>query len=751
MKLKRRQFLQFMGATAGAVATGSIGNNYSQGSYSQDNHSRTLLQPAPAAAAGHTDLKFQPVRIPIPLDSDGLPSREQQQAFSRYEVIDDIVVPEGYTYDLIAAWGDPLGDSRFGYNNDYVSFVEISPNQGFITVNFEYISGDTWQQTYPIVVGKPLPFAKVKAAAEQAGGSINAFALADTDPLKAEIKAIAKEALSDMGVGVLSVRRTAAGGWQRTNSPQDRRISGISGLEDGRYLQATGPATAVFTKPDKLGYDDGLGNKIIGTFQNCAGGTTPWGTALSAEENFQGQVPEAVMADGSSLNPGERTFTIDDDMRGQANVFGYAGNKYGWMVEVDPSNAKDFGTKHTWLGRFRHEAVAFNAQSGKRLAVYSGCDRRSGHLYKFVSEGIVRDVQAKSNSQLFANGMLYGAKFNPDGTGQWIALNPETPVDPILPSQVHGRGGQGMVTLPNPDRAKGGYVKVTSDAEAMALKQQFQTLGDLYIGASAAEKQGAILIDAHFAANAAGITATARPEDTDVDPRTGTLYVAFTSGGPGGDGGPDRAIFSGPNGEPYEYGWIVKIDETGNDPAAMTFNWDILALGGEPVDGGFGFANPDNLDIDAQGNVWMVTDMSTSSHNRAVPSRVDEDGKPVSLSGLRGLFGNNSTWLIKTTGPHAGEAYPFALGPMESEICGVYMTPDQKTLFLAPQHPGEKNGMRQGMASEQRSFAMKTTTGDLFMQDRTVPVGSNWPGKGPNDPPKPALVAVRRLDGGTLI
>ena len=136
---------------------------------------------------------------------------------------------------------------------------------------------------------------------------------------------------------------------------------------------------AVFTKQNKLGYDDGLGDRLIGTFQNCAGGTTPWGTVLSAEENFQTQVPEPVRADGSSLSPSQLPFLINDfDLIGLGNVFGLAGNKYGWMVEVDPANPQDYGTKHTWLGRYRHEAFGIRAVSGQKLAVYSGCDRRGG-------------------------------------------------------------------------------------------------------------------------------------------------------------------------------------------------------------------------------------------------------------------------------------------------------------------------------------------------------------------------------------
>ena len=90
-----------------------------------------------------------------------------------------------------------------------------------------------------------------------------------------------------------------------------------------------------------------------------------------------------MIADGSSLDPSEKPFLMNErNIDGRGNVFGLAGNKYGWMVEIDPRDKNDYGTKHTWLGRYRHEAVAFRAETGKKLAVYSGCDRRGGHLYK---------------------------------------------------------------------------------------------------------------------------------------------------------------------------------------------------------------------------------------------------------------------------------------------------------------------------------------------------------------------------------
>jgi uncharacterized protein len=738
MGLKRRDFLIFLGTATGTIAVGC-----------QTRNAQQVLMPANFATEVSTNnstaqrLGFQPVKGPMPLETGGIDLTKDLDAFSNYEVVDDVVLPNGYVYDIVAAWGDRVGDSRFGYNNDYLSFVETSPGEGYLTINFEYISAIPWLQTYEQVIGKSLPFAEVQKVVSKVGveKGIDAFALPDNNPLKAQIRAISKEALIDQGMGVISIRRTADGKWERTNSANDRRITGISGLEDGRYLKCTGPAKAVFFKKRGQGYLDKLGDQIIGTFGNCAGGTTPWGTVLSGEENIQNQVPDPVYADGTSFSPSERAFTIDEEeVSGQGNVLGLAGNKYGWIVEVDPANPKDFGTKHTWLGRYRHEAVGVRVEAGKPLAFYSGCDRRGGHIYKFVSRDAVKDPKDKANSRLLEQGMLYAAKFNPDGTGRWIALKVDTAIDPDLPDQIVGE----MITLPK--RPEGGFFPATKSEEITQFKQKFKTLGDLYTG-NEEEKQGAILIDAHYAANACGATCTARPEDTEIAPN-GSLYITFTSGSPGSsDGGPDKRVFKGPAGEtPYEYGFIMRLTEAQNDPAAMTFEWEMMATGGEPSAGGAGFANPDNLLIDPSGNVWVVTDMSSDKLNKAIPDRLDSKGEPFTQSNLRGLFGNNSMWFIPTSGENAGNAYLFAMGPMDSELTGPFFTPDQQTLFLAVQHPGETNGICKDNLVEFRKYAMKTPDGKEFTQFRKVPIGSNWPTRAVNAPPQPAVIAIRRRD-----
>jgi secreted PhoX family phosphatase len=446
------------------------------------------------------------------------------------------------------------------------------------------------------------------------------------------------------------------------------------------------------------------------------------------------------MADGTSLDPSQKKFSQSEgELNGLGNVFGLAGNKYGWMVEIDPANADDYGTKHTWLGRYRHEAVGIRAEAGKNLVFYSGCDRRGGHLYKFVSKGMIKDPQDKSNSKLLESGMLYAAKFNEDGTGNWIPLKVSTPINPHPIEVLAGK------MLPLPQRPEGGIFKATKAEEIAEFKSKFKTLGDLYLG-SDSEKQGAILIDAHYAGNAVGATCTACPEDTKVA-TDGSLFITFTSGSvSSSDGSPDLRIFKASDGKSLEYGWIMRLNEDGNKPDAMDFKWVMMATGGEPADGGFGFSNPDNLAIDRGGNLWMVTDISSDKYNQAVPNRKDESNKPVSQSNLRGLFGNSSIWFLPTSGVDQGKAFLFGFGPMECETTGSFFSRDQQTLFLSVQHPGEINGTRQDRSSETREFAMQTTNGEPFTQTRQVPIGSNWPSLKPNDPPKPAVVAIRKID-----
>ncbi len=656
---------------------------------------------------------FQPLRPPLPVPGDGLTARQQRQHYARSSVVDRLLVPPGYRAELLAVWGDPLAAGRVGFNNDYLALL---------SVNFEYISPLPWTAGFEEATGQLLPLEQLRAALVDRGGQVDVTQLGHDDPLRPLVLAVAEAAMADLGIGVLELQRTASG-WRRLQRSRfERRITGLSGWrQPSQGLRCSGPAAAVFRNPSPLGYSDGLGERIVGTFANCAGGTTPWGTVLSAEENIQNQVSEAVFADGSPEPPGARPFRWDGQcLDGLGNPFGLAGHKYGWMVEFDPQQPDRPAVKHSWLGRFRHEAVAVQARAGEPLRVYSGCDRHGGHLYRYVSDGVVGAPADRSNSRLLEQGRLEVARFLPDGSGHWIPLEPGTPVAPQFPSH-YGRFGFAQPTLvPHSNRRRSGAEALASDDAVAAYCQRYARLADLYTG------QGAILIDAHLAANAVGATAAARPEDTDMDPVNGDLLIAFTAAGRDGDGSSDPAIFRGPAGEPHwPHGWVMRLSD-GAAGRGARFRWRMVAVGGAPWQGGLGFSNPDNLAFDPAGQLWLVTDRSSSS----------------SLD----VFGNNSCWLL----PRSGEPLCFAIAPMDAELCGPCFDAAGRTLFLAVQHPGETQGTRQDHASEWQAHQLVDRGGQPFAQLRQVPLGSNWPSGVPGRPPRPGVVAIRRSDGGPL-
>jgi len=718
--MNRRDLLALLGLGAAAAAA-------SPGLSARPGPSAELPIPAPTPAG---TLPFRPVRVPLPVPGDGLTAAEQQQVLRQLALNDRLVVPDGYRSELLAAWGDPVGEGRFGFNNDHIAYTDLGGGRALLTVNFEYISPLVWGEGFADAVGSALPLQALSAALAKRGGEVDVGSLGADDPLRDLVRQVATAALEDLGIGVIELRRHQDGGWRRHRSPLERRITGLTGLEDpARRLRVSGPAAAVFRLRRRLGYDDGLGEGIIGSFANCAGGETPWGTVLSAEENFQSQVCEAVFADGSSPSPAERPFAWGERrVEGLGNAFALAGNKYGWMVEIDPRRPEQAPVKHSWLGRFRHEAVAVKADKGRPLLVYSGCDRHGGHLYRFVSDARIADPGDPANSRLFEAGRLDVARFETGGGGRWIPLAPGTPVDPLRPSHFAAYDLRQAALVPHGDRGRAGSQALASDGEVEAYRRRYRTLADLYPGTGEAQR-GALLIDAHLAANAVGATPAARPEDTVIDPTNGDLLIAFTAGDSDEDGTADPAIFRGPRGEAtWPHGWIMRLQEAGEG----RFTWRLVATGGTPWQGGLGFSNPDNLAVDRSGNIWMLTDRSTRS------SSLD-------------VFGNNSCWVLPRSGPAAGQALCFATGPMESELCGPCFDTTQTTLFLAVQHPGEDNGTRLKGAQEAQAHALVDREGQPFEQLRWVPLGSNWPSGVPGRAPRPGLVAIRRLGGGALL
>ncbi|MEG5059615.1 PhoX family phosphatase [Microcoleus sp. A2-C5] len=771
-KITRRQLLIFFGSSA---ATTVLAPKLTQ----------TLFGINSSDAVAVLPTSFTPLRLPHPLPiyremSSFMPtapggigtvmSASGDTKLTSYSVVDDVVVPPEYERYVILRWGDrvfPDPADYFGYNNDYTGFVGLrgSTDDGYLWVNHEYVS---------------FPMSKI---APEAPTDVASFPATDRAVLGIDLsvknQATLGEFLYNLGGSIVRITKQADGRFGAIpRDPLNRRIHGLSGLGinsqrsdkykdvtswgtrqgDNNFLVGTGPAaTQVFAQVNS----DGLGNRIIGTAYNCSGGTTPWGTILSAEENFQGSelffvgVQENIKPNGGQTSYPKGT---------TGEEFGLVGEKYGWMVEVDPQDPNFRPRKHTALGRFRHENVAFRAEAGRKLVVYMGDDRRGGHTWKFVSNGTVTNPADKTNSKLLEDGVLYVAQYNRNGAGRWLPLTINSQTNPVSPQKVaeaelasFGKAQRdGNTRLPKrsgiaSQTEDGGSFVVDTTNEATALPgYRNKTLANFY------SSQGAVLVDAFLAANLIGGTPTARPEDLEVNPTTKEVFIAYTDGAPGSDGYPDSRIFTVAKygsalNSTQQSGGLYKIIEDSADGAGLTFRWQRLAQGGEAgTVAGAGFASVDNLVFDPQGNIWGVTDMSTSTHNGfdvgavGKPTAIDHK-KTGNVSDFTGVFGNNWLFYIPTSGPNAGSVIPFAHGPNRCEMTGPTFVGD--TLLLAVQHPGEDCPIDDGTVLR-RQIEMLDLNGAVFNQTRTVSRGSLWPSNISNDSrrsPMPSVIGIRRV------
>jgi secreted PhoX family phosphatase len=769
-EITRRQLLTFLGASAAAATLGPSADLVGLGA-------------AQAEAGGFG--RFTPVRLPHPLPvytkresflpTDGgdgvvLPPAKDP-SLTTYAVVDDVVVPPEFERYVIVRWGDrvfPGPDDYVGYNHDYTAFFPLHGDRdGLLWVNHEYVSfpfSFLAPETPASLAGFPTSFEKV---------------IGFPFPTARNREALG-EMLYNCGGSVLRVRKLREGRYHvRPGDRYNRRLHGLSGLAlnegradgyhavtewgarphqqgDKNYLVGTGPAAKdVFPLSS-----DGLGEKIIGTAFNCSGASTPWGTVLSSEENFQGGGLSFVGVTEDVLPNGTQT----GYMAGTTGAeFGQVGEKYGWIVEADPSG-HERPKKHTALGRFRHENVALRVETHQPLVAYMGDDRRGGHVWKFVSKGLVKRASSRRSSELLERGTLFVARFNPDGSGVWIPLLPTTPTDPNVPSALGSveiaRLGiaqrNGGTRLPR--RAgiagqvvDGGALVVTTLDEATVLPDyRGKTLADFY------PTPGAILVDAFLAANLVGGTPCARPEDFEVNPRNRReVVMAMTDGAPGSDGYPDSRIFVvakyGPAATATQQsGSLHKIVEGSRDGAGTTFRWKRFVQGGEAgAADGAGFAAVDNLTFDRNGDLWGVTDMSTNLHNgfdvgSASGQQAIDHAQSGNTPTLVGVFGANWLFVVPLDGPDAGRVCPFAYGPVRCEMTGPIFVDD--TLIISVQHPGEDSPIGDGTILS-RGVEMLKLDGSLFTQTRTVPRGSNWPDNMTGDPanlPRPATIGIRR-------
>jgi secreted PhoX family phosphatase len=530
---------------------------------------------------------------------------------------DFVDVPAGYDVGLIIAWGNPVTpgapdfdwtrqnganqSQQFGYNCDMIAYFgfgdwkSTNSRHGLMCVNHEYTDPVAMFPGY--TAGNPTK-----------------------DQVDAEIAA--------HGVSIIEIRERFKIWEYDANSRFNRRITGFTPCE------ITGPAAGDDLMKTK---DDPTGTRVLGTLNNCAGGQTPWGTYLTAEENFNqyfanvNSMPNGVartahgrygLPTGASGRRWENFYDRFDCAKEPNEAF-----RHGWIVEIDPYNPTAAPKKRTALGRAKFECASTVVTPNGQVVVYSGDDERFDYVYKFVTNGIFNPDNRAANMDLLDNGVRYVAKFNADGTGEWLPL-------------VHGRG---PLTTANGWR-----------------------------------NQADVCIRGRLAADALGATKMDRPEDVEVNPVTGIIYIACTNN-------TNRAVGTNPgtdaaNPRPANrWGHIIEIMEDGNDHTRTTFRWGIFMLCGDPDVAAHGtyfagaprekvapIAAPDMVMFDNQGNLWIGTD------------------------GMESPLGwNDALYASVTEGPERGTLMPFLQVPVGAECCGPTLTPDNESLFVAIQHPGE--------------------------------------------------------------
>ena len=303
-------------------------------------------------------------------------------------------------------------------------------------------------------------------------------------------------------------------------------------------------------------------------------------------------------------------------------------NRFGWVVEIDPMDPTSTPVKRTALGRKCTESATCTLTQDGRVAVYMGDDARFEFIYKFVSRDRVRPGGYPANKDLLDHGTLYAARFDADGRGSWLPLDPDNP----------------------------------------ALKAEKDLAGP-----------AEVLVRARLAGSAVGATPMDRPEWVAIHPRTGEVFVSLTNnvqrgvpGRPDVDAANPRAANLG--------GHIIRWTEAGHDAAAATFQWSQFVLAGDPAVAGSAtrypspaadtFGAPDGLHFDRAGLLWIQTDMSGQSIGK----------------GAYANLGNNA---LLCADPATGAIKRFLTGPNGCEITGCVVTPDRSTLFINIQHPGE--------------------------------------------------------------
>ncbi|MCH6161336.1 PhoX family protein [Streptomyces marispadix] len=586
---------------------------------------------------------------------------------------DKVTVPEGYGQNIVIRWGEPIlrgapdfdpkkqsakaQKGQFGYNNDFLSLLPLDEKEAqegggkrqLLVANHEYTDEN-------------LMFAGYDA----------------DDPTREQ----AEIGWAAHGLSVVVVEGEKGTGALKAvpRHRLNRRVTATTAFE------VTGPAAG--SKWLRTS-EDPEGRKVLGTLNNCSGGTTPWGTTLHGEENIdQYFANTAKVKDDEHRKRLERYALKGTETERKWERFDdrfdvvkepYEPHRFGWVVELDPYDPESAPRKRTALGRFKHEAAQPRLTGDGRPVVYMGDDERFEYLYKFVSSKRMRRGGSRAdhehNMSLLDHGTLYVAKLTGD--------SPEGEIDGSgeLPAGDHEFDGRGeWIPLATGDE---------SHVEGMTADE--------------------VYVFTRIAGDKAGATKMDRPEDVEPSPRTGRVYAALTNNTDRGAAGKARPDEANPR-KNNKHGHVLEFAEHGDDPAARRFTWRLFLVCGDPEDPGTYFGGfpkdqvspiscPDNVAFDDYGNLWLATD----------------DGQ---LGFHDGLFG-----VATTAGSRRGEVRQFLTVPNGAETCGPLI--QDRRVLVSVQHPGEIDG-----ASVEEP-------------------ASQWP-DGPGSYVRPAVVSVWRKDGGDI-
>ncbi|MBA2769416.1 MAG: PhoX family phosphatase [Sporichthyaceae bacterium] len=560
--------------------------------------------------------------------------------------LDMLLVPNQYDYRVVVRWGDPIlagapafdvhnqtADAQamqFGYNCDYLSLMPFPDDEdrALLFSNHEYTD-------------EQLMFPGVTTAA------------GTTEEQK-------RIAMAAHGLSVVEIRRVGdTGAWRMSKRrTYNRRFTAST------PFKITGPAAG---SPLLQTAANPSGTRAHGTLNNCAGGTTPWGTALSGEENFNqyfgasSAVPDpegtykryGIPTSGASERRWE---TIDPrfDVAKERNE----PHRFGWIVEVDPFDPDSMPRKRTALGRFKHEGATTTLAEDGRVVAYMGDDERFDYIYKFISKNKFRKgtgaAARRHNMTLLDEGDLYVAQFTGDS-----------------PTEINGRG-----TIPSDLNfdGRGRWIPLVKDGVSMVPGRAVDWV--LVFTRLAADEIGKA--DPTLAP-----TKMDRPEDIERNPVTGRVYAALTNNSLRTTGPNEANPLTQSNTakgleKGNRNGHVIEWREVFNDAGSLAFGWSIFLIAGEPLAPETYFAgydktqvspisSPDNVAFDPVGNLWIATDGNV-------------------------LGSNDGLFATRVRGEERGHLKQFLTVPIGAETCGPLITGDHLSVFVAVQHPGETDG-----------------------------------------------------------